>query len=157
MDFKKIVLWFFAALGVLAVWLYWWVQPERQVRRAQARLFSALESRDFDSMAALIAQDYGDRWEHDKAFVVRECRTVFSQFLTLAIERTGGQVEMRSRDWVVREKVMLKGIGGPLAMYARDEVNALDGPFTMTWRKRGWKPWEWELTSVDHPHLALPR
>ena len=144
-------------LVLAVVGMYWWVQPERQVRRAQGRLFSALESRDFEAMAGLIAGDYVDRWQHDKAFVVRECQTVFGQFLTLSIERSDPRAEMGAGFWNVRERVKLKGFGGPLAMFARDEVNALREPFTMTWRKRGWMFSDWELTSVNHPDLTLPR
>jgi hypothetical protein len=41
-------------------------------------------------------------------------------------------------------------------MYARDEVNALREPFTMTWRKKSWKPWDWELIRVEQPELRIP-
>lgn len=147
----------FVTLVLVSGWLVWWIQPERQLSRVQGRLLAMLEKRDFESFGRLIAEDYGDRWRHDKAFVVRGCGMVFSQFLTLTIERGEGSVAFEAGRGFVREKMTLKGFGGPLAMYARDEVNALREPFTMTWRKRGWKPWEWELTSVEHPALVLPQ
>lgn len=147
----------FVALALASGWLFWWIQPERQLSRVQGRLLSMLEKRDFDSMGHLIAEDYGDRWRHDKAFVVRECRVVFGQFLTLTIERGEGSAAIEAGRGIVREKVTLRGFGGALAMFARDDVNALREPFTMTWHKRGWKPWDWELVSIEQPELVLPR
>ena len=157
MNLKNIVLGVGGLLAAALVWFYWWAQPERQVRRAQGRLFSTVEKRNFDAMALLIAEDYRDRWQQDKAFVLRGCREVFSQFVMLGIDRADSHAERRGDSWVLREKVTMKGLGGPLAMYARDEVNKLREPFAMTWRKRSWKPWDWELIAVDHPTLEFPR
>lgn len=157
MNFRKIA---FGVGGLFAVgllWLYWWVQPERQVRRAQARLFSTVEKRNFDAMSLLVAEDYRDRWQQDKAIVLRGCREVFSQFMTLRIERADSQIERGGDSWLLREKLTMKGLGGPLAMVARDEVNRLREPFAMMWRQRTWKPWDWELIALDHPTLELPR
>ena len=144
-------------LLVAVISLRWWLKPERQVRRAQGRLISSVEKRNFEAMASLLAEDYSDRWQHDKAIVLRECREVFRQFLTLTIERADFGIEMKDDRWVLREKLTLKGLGGPIAMFARDEVNALREPFAMTWRRRSWKPWDWEMVSVNHPALELPR
>ena len=157
MNLKNIALWVGGLLVVAFVWLYWWVQPERQVRRAQGRLFSTVEKRNFEAMSLLIAEDYRDRWQQDKAIVLRGCRDVFGQFVTLTVDRADSQIERRGDSWVLREKVTMKGLGGPLAMYARDEVNKLREPFAMTWRRRGGKPWDWELIAVDHPTLELSR
>src|SRR5688572_21436762 len=74
------------ALLALVIWLIWWTRPERQVRRAQGRLLSALESRDYSAFGRLLAEDYRDAWEHDKAIVLRRCPEVFDQFLTLTID-----------------------------------------------------------------------
>ena len=108
-------------------------------------------------MSLLMAEDYRDRWQQDKAIVLRGSREVFSQFMTLSLERADSRTERKGDTWVLQEKVTMKGLGGPLAMDARDEVNKLREPFAMTWRKRSWKPWDWELIAVDHPTLELPR
>ena len=127
------------------------------MRRAQGRLISAVEKRNFEAMAGLLSEDYSDRWQHDKAIVLRDSREVFGQFAMLTIERAEHGLEMKDDRWVLREKITLKGLGGPIAMFARDEVNALREPFAMTWRRRSWKPWDWEMVSVNHPALELPR
>lgn len=107
-------------------------------------------------MAGLIAADYGDRWQQDKATVVAQCREVFTQFVTLTIGRDLRGLRAGSGTWLISEKITLRGIGGPLAMAARDAVNSLRAPFIMEWRRRSWKPWDWELKSVAHPELELP-
>lgn len=82
---------------------------------------------------------------------------VFGEFATLAVERERAGISAGEAGWILTEKVTVRGIGGPLAMAVRDEVNALREPFAMTWRRRGAMPWDWELVCVDHPALDLPR
>ena len=139
-----------------ALWLRWWLQPERQIPRAQARLLSALEKRDFDAMVAMIAPAYRDRWQHDKAEVIAQSREVFGQFVTLTITREPRGLRSGAGAWLLSEKITFSGIGGPLAIAARDTVNGLRTPFVMEWRKRSAKPWDWELHSVANPELDLP-
>jgi hypothetical protein len=155
MDLKKTAVLAAATSLIAAAWLRWWVQPERQVPRAQARLTTALERRNFDELSRMIADDYRDRWQQDKPIVLDRCRQVFGQFGMLTIEREPEGIETQDGRWALSEKVRLKGLGGPLAMAARDEVNALREPFVMIWHRRSWKPWDWELKSVEHPALEL--
>jgi hypothetical protein len=155
MNLKKLVLPFAGIFVAAALWLRWWLQPERQIPRAQARLLSAIERRDFSAMEALLAADYRDRWQHDRATVVERSREIFGQFMTLTIEHEFRGLRADGGNFLLAEKITLKGFGGPLATAARDEVNVLSQPFVMEWRLRG-KPWEWELKSVTQPELELP-
>ena len=146
-------------VGILflgALWLRSWLLPERQIPRAQARLLSAIERRDFDAMAGMLANDYRDRWQQGRATVVARSREVFGQFATLTIEREQSALRAESGSWFLSEKLRLKGLGGPLAMAARETLNGLHQPFVMEWRRRGWKPWDWELKSVAQPEVELP-
>lgn len=156
MDFRQYGRWLAIALLALALWLMWWSQAERQVRRAQARLLDAVASRDFQALERLLAEDYRDAWEHDKAIVLQRVPQVFEQFVLLDVEGELHGVEELPEGWNVRQKITVKGLGGGLAMYARDEVNRLKEPFTMSWRKRSWKPWDWELTRIEQPELRIP-
>ena len=146
-------------VGILflgALWLRSWLLPERQIPRAQARLLSAIEGRDFDAMAGMLAHDYRDRWQQGRATVVARSREVFGQFATLTIEREQSALRAESGSWFLSEKLRLKGLGGPLAMAARETLNGLHQPFVMEWRRRDWKPWDWELKSVAQPEVELP-
>ncbi len=153
---KKTALLLGAILLGAALWLRWWLQPERQVPRAQARLLSAIERRDFEAMSAMLAGDYRDRWQQDKATVLSRSREVFGQFATLTIEHEMRGLRAESSRWFLTEKIRLKGLGAPLAMFARDTVNGLREPFVMEWHQRSGKPWDWELKSVAQPELELP-
>ena len=156
MNLKKTTLLLGAFLLLAVFWLRWWWQPARQIPRAQARLLSSIGKRDFDAMDALLAADYHDRWQQDKALVMQRSREVFGQFVMLTVGRESLGLRADSGRWLLTEKVTLKGLGGPLAMAARDAVNALREPFVMEWRQRSWKPWDWELQSVAQPELELP-
>ena len=156
MNLKKTALLLGGVSLLAALWLRWWLRPERQIPRAQARLLSHIAKRDFDAMAGMLAADYRDRWQHDKAAVIGRSREVFSQFLTLTIGRESRGLHAGPGSWFLEEKVTLKGIGSPLAMAARDTLNAFHQPFFTEWRQRSWKPWDWELKSVAQPELEPP-
>ena len=156
MNLKKAALLLVGILLFAALWLRSWLQPERQIPRAQARLLSAIAKRDFDAMAGMLAADYRDRWQHDRATVIARSREVFGQFVTLTIDREPAGLRADSGSWFLAEKLRITGLGGPLAMAARETVNGLREPFVMEWRRRSWKPWDWELKSAAQPGIELP-
>lgn len=148
-----------AGVGVLAIAasaLAWWAQEERQIPRAQARLLSSIEDRDFAALEKMIAADFRDAWRHDKRWVMENCREIFGQFAMLTLERDGGRPVPGTGVRSYSEKLRIRGFGGPFAMAVRGTVNGLREPFVTEWRQRSWKPWDWELTSVSHPTLELP-
>jgi hypothetical protein len=140
-----------AALLVLALWLAWLWQPERQVRLHTAGLLKGIERRKWSKVDELIANNYADRWGHDKAFVLEGLRQVFGSFVFLTIEHQNLDVDASAGRTITRVK--MSGQGGPVAQYVMAKVNVLAEPFTFTWIKRGNMPWEWQLIAVDHPTL----
>lgn len=148
-------MWIGVVIVCAALALWWWLQPERQVRRAQTRLIAAIEGRDFAAFERLLADDYRDRWGHDKANVISLTQEVFQQFLFVTVVREEKGLDSRGAEWVLREKIKLTGTGGPLATYAKDELNRLTQPFEITWRRTG-GPTQWSITNVEQPELALP-
>lgn len=156
MDFKRIAS--AAAVGLLGLALYavWLWQPERQVERHTAAFLKAVERRNWDGVAGSIADNYSDRWEHDKEFVLRESREVFRQFFFLKIQSEPGTPAISGREGTLRSRIRLAGDGSPIAHFAVEKVNALQGPFVFTWQRSGWAPWQWQLTRIDHPELEIP-
>jgi SnoaL-like domain len=130
-------------------------QPERQVRRHNEMLIDAVESKDWKELSELMADDYSDRWGHDKATVIERSRTVFSQFLVMEITATEPEVEEANGFGTVRAKLKLSGSGGPVAELAIQKVAALQQPFIFEWRQASWKPWHWVLVRVDQPELEI--
>lgn len=103
----------------------------------------------------MLADDYRDRWQHDKTIVVSRSREVFSHFGILNIESEDAGLSAQGAVWLLSQKIRINGIGSPFANHAQDRINSLKSPCTMHWRKRGWKPWDWELIEVAHPELEL--
>lgn len=142
-------------LGIVAIYTAALWQPARQVQLHQANLLRAVEKRNWERFASFMADDYSDRWGHDKEFVVRESREVFRQFLFLTVRQEVRATTILDQKGTVVARIELTGSGGPLANVVRERVNALSEPFTFRWRQRSWKPWDWQLVQVDQPELDL--
>ena len=65
MDLKKRAL--LAASALYAAWLG---QPARQVRLHTAHFLGTVERRKWNRVQAFVADNYSDRWGHDKEFVL---------------------------------------------------------------------------------------
>lgn len=155
MDFKKIALGaggVALALALAAAWLW---QPERQVRRQTGHLLRAVEKRDWDQMQEFLADNYADRWGHDKEFVRREMREVFRQFLFLTVQNETLSCQIEGPIGTTQTCVKILGSGGPVAQMVIEKVNELREPFTFSWAKQSWKPWDWRLIRIEQAELNL--
>jgi len=157
MDRKKLYIIVSAALVTLVLYSARLWQPERQVRLHTAHLLKAVEGRQWKKVDSFVADNYSDRWKHDKTFVLRASNEVFSQFLFLTIHGETLQCEISGSTGVTHDRVKISGSGGPLSELVVQEVNRLQQPFVFTWERRSWKPWDWQLTRFDQPELAIPQ
>jgi hypothetical protein len=142
---------FMVALFLGTLW-----QPTRQVRLHQRHLLRAIEDRNWQRAAKFMADDYSDRWGHDKEFALREAREVFRQFFAVTINQEERSLHVDSGNGMVFARLKLDGTGGPLAHMAIERINALTAPFVFRWQQRSWKPWDWQLIHADQPELELP-
>jgi hypothetical protein len=156
MDFKKIALLSGTALLALALYCTWLWQPARQVQRHTATFLKAVERRKWDKVATLMADDYADRWEHDKGFVLHNAPPVFRQFVTLEIQNDPSLPEEVGKEGTSYTIVRISGQGSPIAQYVTEKVNVLRSPFFFTWRRASWKPWDWQLTRLEQSELEIP-
>lgn len=131
-------------------------QPDRQIRLHQKHLLKSVEKRDWDRFTRFVADDYSDRWGHDKTFVLRESREVFRQFIFLTVRQEERTLRTNEGSGIVEARVMIEGRGGPLAEFAMQRVNALAEPFRFRWQQKSWKPWDWQLVEFDQPELEIP-
>ncbi|HEV7867025.1 MAG TPA: hypothetical protein VGO90_05050 [Chthoniobacteraceae bacterium] len=155
MNFRRIALISCAALLLLAGYLAWHWQPERQIREHTRQLLKAVERRKWDSMRTLLAENYSDRWGHDKEFVLKGCEQVFAQFLFLKVEHEVTAVDLATGCATTRVK--MSGQGGPAAQFVMSTVNGLPEPFRFFWEQRSGKPWDWHLVKVEQPTLEVAR
>jgi len=136
---------------------FWLWQPERQVLLHQRHFLDAVGDRKWKKIEAFLADDFRDRFGHDKAWALRESKEVLRHFFALTIEDSETAASFTTPEGAgpnmatVTAFLKLAGSGTALAEYAKSEVNRSREPFTFAWRKQSWKPWDWQLTTVDHP------
>ncbi len=133
-------------------WLVYRWQPERQIERHQAALLEALGDRNWKRVNRLLAPDFRLRTGHDREWLIREGREVLRQFIALEIKPVDPVLERPEPDkGTVRSRLQVKGSGSPIAQHARDAVNNDPEPFLFVWKHQSWKPWDWQLMTIDHP------
>lgn len=155
---RSLVLGGASALGaVLLLWCFWLWQPERQLLKHHRHFLDSVENRKWSKVARYLDPDYADRWNFDRAELIRESGEIFRQFIVLTINDEIFHLHVDNSGGTVTALIRLEGTGSAVAMYARDEANAVSTPFVFTWRHRSWKPWDWALVRIDNPALELRR
>jgi hypothetical protein len=157
MLLRKYALAAIVAALALALYLHWLWQPERQARLHTTHFLKKVEQRNWESARAFLADDYRDRWEHDRDSALADAREVFRQFLFLTIENRTDFITLTSATANTQTVVKITGRGGPVADLVMERVNTLRAPFTFTWRHASQKPWDWRLIRIDQPELGLDR
>jgi hypothetical protein len=152
------VSWIKRTLPVLLVawglWLAWLWQPERQVELHTANLLERASARDWTAVAEMMAPDYRDAWNADRAAAIEEARQLFSHFFALQIAALEPlQVAETKGAWQAAGAVGVFGSGTAVAHAVMDKVREAKGPFTFRWRKSGAWPWQWALVGIGHEGL----
>ena len=137
---------------LFSVWLW---QPERQVRLHTSHLLAAVEGRNWGRVEKFIADNYSDRWGHDKEFVLRGSTEVFRQFIFLTIQSETLSTSSSGGMGISYTRAKISGSGSPIAQMAMERVNQLREPFVFTWQKMSWRPWDWRLVKFDQPELNI--
>lgn len=146
--------WFIAVpLLALAIWLALpFLLPARGLNRAWDHLIKTIENRDPTALQALLADDYQDGFNQDRAQVSALFSTVTGQFISLSIRREHPAAHVDSdRTGHTEALIRINGHGTPIAeMIVRGSANVTT-PTTFRWHRRSWKPWDWQLISIDNP------
>ncbi|MEP6671343.1 MAG: hypothetical protein ABJF10_19430 [Chthoniobacter sp.] len=143
------------AFVLWALWLLWLWQPERQVRLHTTHFLKKVERRNWEGARVFLADDFTDRWAHDKNSALEDAKQVFSQFLFLTIENRTDNCDIRGTAATTRTRVKISGNGSAITQMVMERVNGLREPFVFTWRKAGSAPWDWQLTHIDQPELSI--
>ncbi len=137
------------------LWLLWLWQPERQVRLHTSHFLKKVEQRDWKTVPTFMADDFSDRWGHDKASAIDDAKQVFSQFIFVTLENRTDRCDVRDHEATANTKIKISGNGSGVAQLVMERVNGLQQPFVFTWRKVGSAPWEWQLTRIDQSELNI--
>jgi hypothetical protein len=142
-------------LAAMAAWLFLLWQPARQVELHTSNLLARASSRDWDAVAAMMAENYGDTWGHDRASVIDEARQLFSHFFALHIVPLDAlHVSEIAGGFSASAPIGVFGTGTAVAEAVIEEVREAGGEADFIWRKAGPWPWQWELSEVRHEKLS---
>jgi hypothetical protein len=141
------------ALGIFLIWLW---RPEHQVRLHSDHLLRSIESRNWSRFSSLIADDYRDQWEQDRALAVERTRGVFSYLPGIHIVPHDPIIQTEGGKATWQAKIVIEGSDNELARLVKERVNALTTPFTLEFRRVSGKPWDWKLVRVSNPGLTIP-
>src|SRR5256885_3933603 len=145
-----------AAALAIGVYCYELWQQERQVLRHGENLFHRIEDKDWSAVAEMIATDYEDQWNNDRARVLERIRLVSSYGRHFRINATDIECKIDNGIGAWRGKVQIESDDAELMTALKDRVNSLAAPFQLEWRHGSHKPWDWKLVRVSHPALDLP-
>jgi len=143
--------------ALVAAWLLWlaalW-QPARQVELHTNNLLKRASARDWPAVEAIMAVDYRDAWNADRAAAIDEARKLFSHFFALQITPLESlRITEADGGWEAAGPVGVFGSGTAVAHAVMDKVREAEGEFTFRWRKSGTWPWQWALVGSGHPEL----
>lgn len=145
-----------ALVLVALLWVAWWVfgrSPEAQVRAAQAALIEAVEDRDWDDLAELLAENYTDAYGHTRESAIQDGRKFLSGFYTLTLKTEQTIIQAVKGQGVVKMQIRLEGNGAGYSQMVLGHVNQLTGPWTFHWSNPGRWPWDWQVTMVLHDQV----
>jgi hypothetical protein len=139
-------------LLVLLTFAWWFWQPLHVLERTQNRLEKQVERRNWDNVAALLAENYSDDYGHSKQAAIEAGSEILRHFFFLDIVGEGER-EVTSKEKPtaeVRQRLLLQGSGSAFASMIIERANERQGRFIFTWeREPGWPP-SWKLRHLSH-------
>jgi hypothetical protein len=150
---------FYAGAGlavIVALYLFWLWQPERQVRLHNEHLLAAVEAKNWSKFAEFIDDSYQDEWGNDRPLILTRLREVLSYARHLRIDPFGVGVRRTDDEAEWSARITIDADANEVTTFIKDHVNPLEAPFVFKWRHRSSKPWDWKLIRVSNEALELP-
>ena len=141
--------------AMLAGYLIWLWQPERQVRLHTAHLINALEQNDWGDFAEFVSASYVDQWKQDQQFLLARVSQVAVSTPNLRLEVHEWPVTIGAGEATWSARIKVDADPGELTALIKERVNGIETPFQLRWRKESWKPWDWQLVWVGNESLEL--
>jgi hypothetical protein len=139
--------------GLFLIWLW---RPQRQIERHTDNFLRAVARSDWTRMADFIAPDYQDQWGNDRGLLLERTRELFRYLRNVRFIRADAIVGIDHRNAIWQGKITVSGDENEVMMLLKDRVNSVKAPFTLQWRRLSGKPWDWKLTRISNPELAIP-
>ena len=141
---------------VIGIYLFQLWQPDRQVHLHSIHLVTAVEQKDWATVEEFLAIDYQDQWGHDRELALSRLRQVlhYARNLHIDSQQTIASATGAEGRWSAR--IRIEAEDNEIAAIIKGNVNALEEPFELSWRRQSWKPWDWKLVRVTNAALELP-
>ena len=107
-------------------------------------------------MKGHFSADYKDRFGHTRETALGNLKDVLRHFFVLGIRSQGSQMQLTHDTATITTNLTLTGTGSAATEWITQEVNRLPTPWTFTWQKASFWPWDWQLTKVDNEGLVIP-
>ena len=107
-------------------------------------------------MSDLIAPDYSDQWNNDRALLLERMRLMlgYGRHLHLNASDVNCKIDNGVGSW--RGRIEIESDDPELLALVKEKVNSLTTPFELQWRRVSRKPWDWKLVRVANPELEIP-
>jgi len=148
---------FYTGLAVTAIfglYLFRLWQPQRQIELHNAHLLAQIQAHDWKAVGEFVGEKYQDRWGNSRALLLERLPQVFRAIGKTRIESSGIAVWREEGVGYLRARVQVHG-SGEYADSIQARVNSLEEPFEFVWQHGATWPWDWKLTSVRNPGLAI--
>ena len=149
---------FYVGLSVallVAIYLMWLWQPERQVRRHTANLFHAVEQKNWTRVGNFIADNYRDQWGDDRSILLVRTRELFRYLKNVKLAATESTIRIDDRSAIWEGRITIEGDPGEAMLLLKERFNSVKTPFQLQWRRLSRKPWDWKLIEVRNPDLTI--
>jgi hypothetical protein len=150
---------FYGGLAIavcVGLYLTWLWQPERQVRRHTENLLRAIEHKNWDTAAKLIAVDYQDQWGNDRARVLERLREGLQYVRGPRITASNPNVQVEALRAMWSGKITLYSTDNDVMEMLDQRVNSLRTPFELEWHRASGKPRDWKLARVSNSEFEIP-
>ncbi len=152
MTRRHILLIAFIPLLLFAAWHY--LSPARQLRSAQKQLLTAISEKDAKACMKLIHPDYSDQW----TFTASDWPAILQDLRTLSpiLEITAVDPRYETDQGVVDTGLKAIAGGGPGSDTIESRAVRAKEPTRFLWKRQPWRPWSWQLVSIQNPDIDIP-
>ena len=139
----------YTAVAIL-IWALWFYQPGRQLERAHTHLLKTLESRNWNKLRAMTADDFMAGL-YAKNEAIENGREILQPFFSIHFTESEKTLRREGPQSVISTRIHMEGSGMGYAPAVVSVVNDQKDPFVFTWQQMSWKPWDWKLVRAEHP------
>jgi hypothetical protein len=143
------------AAAAIGTYLFQLWGADNQVHLHTEHLIAALQDQDWSDVEGSLDPSYLDQWGENRAILTARLRGLLSYAKNLKVVPHETMVRTLGGQGTWSARVTIEADPNEVSALIKDRVNGLGEPFTLEWRKKSRKPWDWKLVRVSNPTLEL--